>query len=231
MKQLTFSVLLFQTFISLGQMMSSGVYSTKKASVFKGETNHFSSVEITTHLIGTSGFVIMPMDKEEVVFVLEGQATVALQNSTTILSASSVFVVMPGDSAIVAGDAKLLCMTYQARNPKDSAQQSFIIDYNAIEFKPHDRGGVRNYFRRSTMMCPYYEMHMTTLNSGLKSHDPHTHGAAEIILVIEGDTQMLIGDSYFKGSTGDFFFIESGLLHGIETIGDTQARYFAFQWD
>jgi len=47
---------------------------------------------------------------------------------------------------------------------------SFIIDYDQVEFRKHDKGGIRNFFRRSTAMCPYYEMHITNLNPGIKSH-------------------------------------------------------------
>ncbi|MCK0147595.1 hypothetical protein MWU78_18215 [Arenibacter sp. F26102] len=54
----------------------------------------------------------------------------------------------------------------------------------------HDKGGVRNYFHRPTAMCAYYEMHVTTLNPDIKSHEPHTHYATEIVLVFNGQTEM-----------------------------------------
>ena len=73
-------------------------------------------------------------------------------------------------------------------------------------FKAHDKGSLRNYFHTKTAMCPYYEMHVTNLNAGIKSHEPHTHHAAEIILMIDGNTEMEIGDSVYKANKGDVYF-------------------------
>jgi (S)-ureidoglycine aminohydrolase len=104
-------------------------------------------------------------------------------------------------------------------------------DWNKIEFKPHDKGGVRNYFETSTAMCKRLEMHVTTLNAGLKSHDPHTHVAEEIILMMDGKTEMQIDKNLYKGKEGSIFFVNSGELHGIKNEGITPCTYFAFQFE
>ncbi len=74
-------------------------------------------------------------------------------------------------------------------------------------------------------------MHVTTLNAGLTSHDPHTHIAEEIVLIIEGNTEMIIGDTICKANQGDLYFLGSNVLHGIKNTGDKPAIYFAYQWD
>ena len=108
---------------------------------------------------------------------------------------------------------------------------SIIIDFEKLEYKEHEKGGIRNYFRRSTAMCPYYEMHVTNLNPGIKSHEPHTHSAAEIILMIEGETEMEIGNEIYKAQKGDVYFLPSNVPHAIKNTGDNQCMYFAFQWE
>jgi (S)-ureidoglycine aminohydrolase len=80
-------------------------------------------------------------------------------------------------------------------------------------------------------------MHVTALNAGLKSHDPHTHRAEEIILLLEdtseskSKTEMQIGQNFFKGEAGDVYYVGSNILHGITNTGSDQCRYFAFQFE
>jgi (S)-ureidoglycine aminohydrolase len=108
---------------------------------------------------------------------------------------------------------------------------SFMIDWNDLVFNPHDKGGIRQYFERPTSMSKRFEMHVTTLNQGLKSHDPHTHRAEEIVLIINGNTEMQIGENYFKGSEGDLFFLGSNIPHAIRNEGKGPCMYFAIQWE
>jgi (S)-ureidoglycine aminohydrolase len=80
-------------------------------------------------------------------------------------------------------------------------------------------------------MCERFEMHVTTLNEGLKSHDPHTHRPAEIILIIEGNTEMQIGDDFYQGTQGDLYFVASEVPHAIRNTGKSACSYFAFQFE
>jgi (S)-ureidoglycine aminohydrolase len=68
-------------------------------------------------------------------------------------------------------------MKYRSQLPMDKdrgkeAGGSLVIDWNELPFNPHDKGGIRRYFDRATAMCERFEMHVTTLNEGLKSHEP-----------------------------------------------------------
>ena len=146
---------------------------------------------------------------------------------------------MPGDPLTLSNnsdkDIYYYVFSYKSKTPVDDARGvkaggSFIVDWNDIPFHEQDKGGVRQYFKRSTAMCDYFDMHVTTLKAGLKSHPPHTHRAAEIILMMDGDTQMQIGNGFYKGSKGDVYFVTSEILHGIQNIGSTSAMYFAIQW-
>jgi (S)-ureidoglycine aminohydrolase len=127
-------------------------------------------------------------------------------------------------------------MKYRSQYPVDKersekAGSSIVKNWDNIEFKPHDRGGVRTFFERPTAMLKRLEMHVTTLNAGLKSHAPHTHSAKEIIVMMEGDSEMLIGEKSFKGKEGSVYFLESNILHGITNIGTMPCTYFAIQFE
>ena len=155
------------------------------------------------------------------------------------LGANSVFVLLPeekGKIESVSSKAVFYKMNYQSRKPQDKKRGkknggSFTIDFNDLEYREHDRGGVRSYFRKATTMCPYYEMHVTNLNPGVKSHEPHTHNASEFIIMIEGETEMEIGDKVFTAKAGDIYFAPANVPHAIRNTGSAQAMYFAYQWE
>lgn len=179
-------------------------------------------------------------DLEELLIVKEGKLKVTLQDHQTILGPGSVVLIMPGDEYALEnsgdGEASYYSMRYRSKSGMDAIRGeenggSLILDWNDIPFKAHDKGGVRHYFERPTTMLNRFEMHVTTLNAGLKSHDPHTHRAAEIILMIEGSTKEQIDGQFYEGSTGDLYFLGSETLHAIENTGTEPCMYFAFQFD
>jgi (S)-ureidoglycine aminohydrolase len=122
-------------------------------------------------------------------------------------------------------------MKYRSREPVRRTGRSFVKNWNKIAFKPHSKGGIRNYFELSTPMSERFEMHVTTLNEGLKSHEPHTHRAEEIVLVIDNKTEMQIGEKFYKGGPGDIYYLGSNVPHAIRNEGNGTCTYFAFQFE
>ena len=178
-------------------------------------------------------------DVEELIIIKEGQLITTIDSVEKIVGPGSILLVMPGkEHTLLNGDEKAVSyyvLRYASRELMDpsrgsQAGGSIAIDWNDLEFKEHSRGGVRNFFNRPTAMCSYFEMHTTTLREGLSSHEPHSHRAAEIILVMEGNTEMLIGEKTFGATAGDLYFIESEVLHGIKNVGKGPCTYFAFQF-
>jgi len=108
---------------------------------------------------------------------------------------------------------------------------SMMLNADSLTFKPGARGGSRAYFDRATAMCKRLEMHVTELNKKGPSHTPHTHIETEIILVMSGKTEMTIDGKEYKASAGDFYFINSQLLHGVRNASDEPCSYFAFKWE
>ncbi len=213
-----------------------------KNTIFEGSTRDLKYLNVSGYRL-RSGTTQDQNDfaehLEHLVIVKEGRLTVKTPNGEKTLVPGSIAMIMPGDEFSLTNpekmDAGYYVFSYDSKAPVNEARGkeaggSFMVDWNDLTFKEHDKGGVRQYFRRSTAMCDYYDMHVTTLNAGLKSHPPHTHRAAEIILMIEGDTQMQIGDNFYKGSTGDVYFVTSEIPHGIENTGSKPAMYFAIQW-
>lgn len=178
---------------------------------------------------------------DELFFIVkEGPVTVHLNNQHTQLDRGSVIVVLPGDEVSMENkndkEAQVYEMRYRSIALPDAARAkkggaSFVMNWNDMVFKPHDKGGVRQLFDRQTAMLNRFDIHVTQLNQGLKSHDPHTHKNEEIILMLEGNAEMQIGTDHQKANPADVVWLGSNVLHNLSNIGQTPCLYFAIQWN
>lgn len=225
--------------------VTEGIYalpdSPDKKVMMSGKTAHFSEMtfqlESLTPANGARKLINPKL--EQILIIKEGELEVGLGGETKTLGPNSVVFLLPGETGTVAcrsSKASYYTMLYASDQSPDlergrKSGGSFAINFNDLEYREHSKGGRRDFFHRSTAMCNYYEMHVTNLNPGIKSHEPHVHGAAEIILVIDGETEMEIGNGIYHAKEGDIYFLPSYTPHGIRNIGDKQCRYFAFQWE
>ncbi|HEY3405455.1 MAG TPA: cupin domain-containing protein [Ohtaekwangia sp.] len=178
--------------------------------------------------------------QEQLIIVRSGNLGINLNDSAYSLGKGSVVLIMPGDVYTIKNNSAVpveyYLMQYTSKTAVDagrgrSSGGSIVRDWDKIPYKPHDRGGRRDFFDRPTAMCKRFEMHVTTLNGSLKSHEPHTHRAEEIVLILEGNTEMQIEDKFYKAVAGDVIFLASNSLHAIRNEGTTPCTYFAFQWE
>jgi (S)-ureidoglycine aminohydrolase len=256
MKPLLILIGIFISVTTIGQADSvkSWVYSWKnlkpvkeetreRSQVFQGSTHSLQDLEIHVTTIQPGKSPHPPHkhdDSEELIIVKSGRLTITINDKTEELGPGSVAMAMPGDMHGFnnAGEsaATYYVIKYKAKLPLDGARGknaggSFMINYKNVAFTPHDKGGRRNFFERPTAAMKRFEMHVTTLNAGMKSHDAHTHVAEEIILMIQGDATMQIGrDNFPRIQTGDVCFLNSNVPHALNNTGKGPATYFAFQW-
>jgi len=207
----------------------------------KGRTVHFSELEVKLIKLGENETltIAQEVDKERMFIVLNGEIEVKFGTTEQFIGANSVAFLAAGETGTILSknpESRLYQIKHQSAKPKnkdsDAELASFIINFDSLSFRPHMRGGVRNYFRSSTAQCSYYEMHVTTLNPGIKSHEPHTHSAEEFILMIEGTTEMEIGNEVFPATQpGDLYYAGANVPHAIRNTGTKPCMYFAFQWE
>ena len=173
------------------------------------------------------------------IIVKEGQLTVVTARRTETLEAGSVALIMPNDEHSFANRSKVpvtyYVLRYQAGRPvagmSVKSQESFVRHWNGLEYKTNDKGGRRNVFDQKTGQAERFEMHITTLNEGLMSHPPHTHRAAEILLLIEGQAEESIDGKWIPAGVGDIIFLQSEVPHAIRNTGKGACTYFAFQFE
>jgi len=212
----------------------------EKRQILEGRTTDDENLNIYALTIKPGNSFKEKSDDETLLIIKKGKVKVSLRNDNKILSPGSTVLIMSGDSYEIEniGDsyATFYVFLYKSKYPVDIKRGietggSFITDWNDLEFHPHAKGGIRQYFSRPTSMAKRFDIHVTTLNPEIKSHEPHTHRAAEIVLMIKGNTEMEIDHGFYKGTDGDLYFLGSNVPHAIKNIGTKPCIYFAIQWE
>lgn len=179
-------------------------------------------------------------DGHELFFIIKyGPVDVTLNGTTRRLDKGSVIFVLPGDAVEFRNsrrdDVEIYEMRMDAANRDEvrgkQTGPSFMMDWYDMTFRAHDKGGVRQLFDRKTVTMHRFDIHITQLNPGLSSHAPHTHQNEEIILMIDGEGEMILGSSPRRIVSGQTAWVASMLPHNITNIGKRPALYFAIQWN
>ena len=178
-------------------------------------------------------------DIEELLIVKEGSLKCSIGNKTRVLGPGSVLLIPPLESQVLEniGDGPLIYYVFMFRSRKemnmersDKAGGSLLLNYDSLLYSETGTKGTRKYFERPTAMCENFEMHITYLKEKRPSHAPHQHADTEIILMIDGESEMTIDGKNYQAGPGDLYIVESGKMHGIGNATDKPCSYFAFKW-
>lgn len=234
------------------QPIQSGVYSIPASKSGNGKNEGRSIVygsgtvldkqSVSYHSIGTGKKIkfIAGDNEEDLIIIKSGLANATLLGEEKILDRGSLIFALPKNKVIIknAGNEPLIYYVLSATSKKILSQEkgtdigkSCMYAWNELVFKPHDKGGVRQVFNRPTAMLSKFDIHITTLNVGKKSHDPHTHKNEEIILLLSGNAEMTIDQSHPKANEGDIVWLGSMVSHNLTNVGNTPCLYFAIQWN
>ena len=235
------------------QLVESGVYhwndlvvkkdgKRESRKLVEGTTSEFEYFEIhaTTQ---QKGAIPRPphtqKDIEEVIIIKEGTMKCTIGNKTAILGKGSVLLIPPFEEQVFenTGDGPLTYYVLMFRSKKamniersTKAGGTLLLNYDSLLYKETNNKGNRKYFDQPTAMCENYEMHITYLMKKGPSHAPHMHVDTEIILVIDGETEMTIDGKAYTGGPGDLFIVESGKMHQVGNASEKPCSYFAFKW-
>jgi (S)-ureidoglycine aminohydrolase len=247
------AILLTLTLLASSQLQAqlpSGIYSYAKAKKEKKDSGHRKplivgqsvdfdpySVHYTTVKPGMASHAAHQHPTEELIIVKEGTVQLTINNQPHTLTKGDVALLAPnslhGLQNIGSKPATYMVMLFKNKNPEyqHPSFTSKVIHWDSTQYNTHALGGRRNFFDGPTGQCKRFEMHVTTLNPGNKSHEPHTHRAAEILIVVEGKTEEYIADGWRKSDIGDIIYLESKVPHALRNIGKKPCTYFAFQFE
>lgn len=128
----------------------------------------------------------------------------------------------------VTAVATLALLSARAATP---AMDSVALTWESFTETPTRTGSVRRVFQAPTATLDELESHITTLDPGLSSHEPHRHPDEEIIIIKEGTVESLVNGERRRLGPGGVIFQASNQLHAIRNVGDTPATYFVFKWN
>lgn len=111
-----------------------------------------------------------------------------------------------------------------------NVQKSTVFEWAGLEVKPSAVGSRRDVMRAPTPTLDELEMHITTLNAGQTSHEPHRHEAEEVLIVREGTVETVQNGKVSRLGPGSIIFHSSNDLHAIRNVGSTPATYHVIQW-
>jgi len=178
-------------------------------------------------------------DLEELIIIKEGLVKQTINGNSKILGPGSVVLASPGDEHGIenAGQtrASYYIIRWKSKIPVDlqrsqQAGGSVLIDWEELTFEETSKGGRRHVMRRPTATLEELEMHVTTLNEGVKSHDQHIHQDEEILLIRYGEVEEKIDDVPYRVGAGSLIFLSSDIPHGIRNVGEGPCEYYAIRW-
>lgn len=211
--------------------------------LFEGSAHDMEYLQMNANTVTPSNkktSLSVPSSEEHLLLIKSGRLTIGIGDSSWTIGGGSIALLMPEEKYTVRNATRDSCtyyvMKYRSKAPMDLERGklkggSLVKDWDKVTFKPHDKGGIRKYFERETAMSKRLEMHVTTLKEGIKSHEPHTHKAEEIILIIDNKTEMQLNDKFYKGGPGDIYYLGSNVSHAIRNDGKGTCTYFAFQFE
>lgn len=174
--------------------------------------------------------------EEGLLLVKEGRLGLASDSKENVVGSRSIVLVprMASLEIFNAGDGALTFYSIQWRTAPGASDSVFhglkIFDYEKLSFNKNEKGGRRAIMRAPTALLEELEMHITTLNEGEKSHDPHQHPDEEIIIVLQGKVAEMVNGTAYALGTGSVIFLKSMDFHGIRNIGSGQCEYYAIRW-
>ena len=103
---------------------------------------------------------------------------------------------------------------------------STVFKWEDLEVRTTPNGERRDVANNPTPTLAVFECHITTLNPGRASHEPHRHPQEELILVKEGTVEVHLNGTTQVAGPGSVFFFASNDAHALRNVGDTRATYW-----
>jgi XRE family transcriptional regulator, regulator of sulfur utilization len=132
--------------------------------------------------------------------------------------------------AIAAILVAIAAIAAQTQAPAAPMTKSMMWTWEDLKPNPTKVGARREVARFPTTNLAEFESHITTLNPGEKSHDPHTHVNEEVLILREGTAEAYVNGEWKPMTTGSMVLMGSMVPHAIRNSGKTQCTYYVINW-
>jgi quercetin dioxygenase-like cupin family protein len=127
---------------------------------------------------------------------------------------------------LAATSLPLVAATPPAEKKPKPMIGSTVFKWEELKVRATPNGERRDVSDNPTSTLSVFECHITTLNPGRVSHDPHRHAQEELILVKEGTLEVHINGKTQNAGPGSVFFYASNDAHAVRNVGNTRATYW-----
>lgn len=105
---------------------------------------------------------------------------------------------------------------------------SCIIPWDESTAHRHERGFMHP-FVNEKCGARQLRMHVSVIKPGEAAHPPHEHAGEEIIYLLEGSAEALIGDQRNVVHAPTAVFCPEHVMHGIRNVGKTPMKYLVLR--
>jgi len=100
------------------------------------------------------------------------------------------------------------------------------LRYEDIPARKNGPMASRQFLKGQTHSGFEIDLHQTELAPGEAPHAPHQHVHEELLLIREGELEVMIAGKSTRLGAGSVAYLASNQLHGWHNTGSTPARYF-----
>ena len=103
-----------------------------------------------------------------------------------------------------------------------------IFPPDEVQRHPHARGFSLPYVNRD-VGSKDFTIHMSVINPGERAHPPHDHPDEEVLFLLEGTAEALVGEHTETIVPDTAVFCPPGITHGLRNVGDVPMRYLVIR--
>jgi len=91
-------------------------------------------------------------------------------------------------------------------------------------------GDTRVFFEGPTSQLKSMTAGSLLLKPGMEPHPPHQHPEEEIMVIVSGQGEILVGGEKVSSASNSMMYCESNKLHGIKNTGSEPLLFYYFKW-
>ena len=103
---------------------------------------------------------------------------------------------------------------------------STVFAWEKLAARITPNGERRDVANQPSRTLEVFESHITTLNPGKASHEPHRHPQEELIIIKEGRVEVHLNGRTQEVGPGSVLFYASNDAHAVRNIGEQRATYW-----
>jgi XRE family transcriptional regulator, regulator of sulfur utilization len=129
------------------------------------------------------------------------------------------------DCLIALTAATLTAGIFAVAQQSEPVGKSWAIDWNSIPAKTTNVGTLRTFFKGPTATLADLDVHVTMLNPGAASHQPHKHPNEEMLIIKEGQATVLINGEWKTVGPGSVVYLASNVPHAARNDSKEPVTY------